>query len=177
MIAAGWLPTAVAAEMDCADRDAPATADCHGESDSRQCLNRWKRHYGIWGPSGILLMSSFLSAADSWAIRASSAISIEAPRGLVPNPVVGAVMKRMSLLRRPLIENASEVMSATEKLLSTLKLLVLASTSLASRTGLVKVALLRYWSANALREASWRRPREMSPRLSWCSSRTNPSAA
>jgi hypothetical protein len=45
------------------------------------------RTWGICSPGEILLMSSFFRADDSWAIRALSMISIEAPWGLVPKPV------------------------------------------------------------------------------------------
>lgn len=69
----------------------------------------------------------------------------------------------MSLLRRPLIEYAAERMSATEKALSTVRFRLPASASSARRNGLVKVCLLRHWSINAFRNASWRCPREMFP--------------
>jgi hypothetical protein len=113
---------------------------------------RWIAVYGICLPSGILLMSSSLRADDNWAIRALFTISIEAPWGLVPKPVIGAVVNTMSLLCRPLIQSANECMSATEEALSTVRLRVLASTSLARRTGLVKVRPLSDWRVNASQE-------------------------
>src|ERR1035437_2916953 len=120
----------------------PAKADGHQGCDKWAISRPVDRRYGIWRPSGIVLMSSFLRDDDSWAIRASSTISIEAPCGLVPKPVIGAVVNTMCLLRSAFIQSAKEAMSATEKVSSTVRLRVLASTSLARRTGLVKVCLL-----------------------------------
>ena len=72
--------------------------------------------------------------------------------GLVPKPVMGAVMNAMSLLRMFLIASASERMSAMENASSTVRLLVPALTSSAKRTGLVKVSKLSDWSISALDE-------------------------
>ena len=91
---------------------------------------------------------------------------VDAPAGDVPNPVKGAVTKRISLpptLRR---EKASDCISPTSRPWSTVRFRVAASTKEASRAGFISVSAERPLSISALRKACWRRPREMSPSLS-----------
>ncbi|MFC5043455.1 hypothetical protein [Ornithinimicrobium kibberense] len=100
------------------------------------------------------------------AIWSSAMSTMDPATGCMSMPRHGPCQKWMSPPRRPRSSKARLRMSPTRRSWSTVRLVVAASTKLASRAGLVKVSRESALSMTALTNCIWRSPREMSPWLS-----------